>query len=296
MPALALAPRKRMRTRLLHYVQAAERAIEGGGGVKLWIYETGPENAPAILFVHGFSQSGRCWIAQMQSLLAQKFRLVAFDLRGHGQSGKPEADSAYTYDRLWAEDVAAVIDAARLRRPVLAGWSYGGLVIADYLRHFGFDHIAGVSLIGGISRIGGPATATVGPEFLALLADLNSPDLDAFARASQRLSELCVARPIAQSWASILAGQTARVPIHVRRALFARRLDNDDVLRRLSMPVLIAHGDCDRVVLVAEARRHSAIIPRAKQAIYRGVGHSPFMEAPERFNRELAAFTMACRG
>lgn len=109
--------------------------IQGGGGLELCVAETGNPQGPALLFVHGFCQSHQAWQKQFQGPLAQAFRLVALDLRGHGCSAKPEG--VYGDGRLWAEDLHAVITTLGLKRPVIVGWSYGGVVVIDYLRHYG---------------------------------------------------------------------------------------------------------------------------------------------------------------
>jgi non-heme chloroperoxidase len=93
-----------------------------------------------------------CGFTQLHSDLADPFRLVAIDLRGHGLSEKPR--DAYGDPRLWADDVHAVIEGLNLDRPVLSGWSYGPLVMLDYVRHYGEDAIGGMNFIGGITRLG----------------------------------------------------------------------------------------------------------------------------------------------
>ena len=78
-----------------------------------------------------------CWRHQVDSALAEEFRVVALDLRGHGMSDRPLDADQYQDARLWAADIAAVIDQLNLERPTLVGWSYGGFVICDYLRAYG---------------------------------------------------------------------------------------------------------------------------------------------------------------
>ena len=99
----------------------------------------GQGDGPPILFIHGLSQSHLCWAKQYESALAEEFRLVAYDLRGHGMSQAPLEPEHYTDSGLWADDVAAIIEQLGLDRPVLVGWSYGGFVICDYLRDHGQD-------------------------------------------------------------------------------------------------------------------------------------------------------------
>src|SRR5262249_61530199 len=86
-----------------------------------------------ILFITGFSQASLSWQGKVESNLAKEFRMVTYDLRGHGNSDKPLEPEKYKESKAWADEVQAVIDAAKLKRPVLVGWSYGGGVIGDYL-------------------------------------------------------------------------------------------------------------------------------------------------------------------
>ena len=117
--------------------------VTGGGGVQLHVVEGGNRAGRPILFIHGFSQSWLCWDRQMQSDLANEFRLVALDLRGHGESDKPH--DGYSDCRLWADDIDAVIREVGLQQPLLCGWSYGSLVILDYIRQYGENAIGGIA-------------------------------------------------------------------------------------------------------------------------------------------------------
>ena len=106
-------------------------------GVAIAAFATGPQNAPGILFIHGFAQSHEAWSKQLDGPLAAKFRLVAYDARGHGDSAKPLDPRHYREDARWADEVKAVIEATGLNRPVLVGWSYAGRIIVDYLARHG---------------------------------------------------------------------------------------------------------------------------------------------------------------
>ena len=133
--------------------------ITGGGGTRLHVVETGNPQGRPILFIHGFSQCWLAWSRQMHSELAKEHRLVALDLRGHGLSEKPR--DGYGESRLWADDVNAVLQSLRLEQAILSGWSYGSLVILDYIRHYGDGAVGGIQLVGGISKLGSDE-ATVG--------------------------------------------------------------------------------------------------------------------------------------
>ncbi|HVP54596.1 MAG TPA: alpha/beta hydrolase, partial [Candidatus Eisenbacteria bacterium] len=75
--------------------------IPGGGGTQLHVVETGYPQGRPILYIHGFSQCWLTWSRQLNSDLAQDFRLVAMDLRGHGLSDKPQ--QGYDDTKLWAD-------------------------------------------------------------------------------------------------------------------------------------------------------------------------------------------------
>ena len=90
-------------------------------------YDVAGAGEPAMVFVHGWS-CDRSFLAPQVEFFAPEHRVLAVDLRGHGQSGKPApGPGRYDVDVL-ADDVLAVADAAGLRRPVLVGHSLGGLV------------------------------------------------------------------------------------------------------------------------------------------------------------------------
>ena len=126
----------------------------------------GTRSGPAILFIHGWSQCDLCWSGQVSSQLAASFRMVTFDNRGHGTSGKPLDPGCYADERLWADDLAAVIDQTRLERPMLVAWSYGGLITADYIRAYGDTGIAGIDLVGGTVLLKPPTFDHIGPGML----------------------------------------------------------------------------------------------------------------------------------
>ena len=142
--------------------------VRGGGGLRLHVREWGPADGPPILLIHGWSQNHLCWARQYESVLAGEFRLVAYDLRGHGMSEAPLEPGHYTDGKLWAEDVAAIIEGnPHLDRPVLVGWSYGAFVICDYVRAYGQDRIAAIDFVEGAVKLGETAFGTlIGPGFL----------------------------------------------------------------------------------------------------------------------------------
>jgi non-heme chloroperoxidase len=270
--------------------------VRGGGGLQLHVREWGKPDGAPILFIHGWSQNHLCWAKQYESALADEFRLVAYDLRGHGMSDAPLEPEHYTDGKLWADDVAAIIDHLGLDQPVLVGWSYGAFVISDYVRTHGAERIAGIGFVEGAVKMGEAAFGTlIGPGFLDHFAHATADDLPTNIWAMRAFLRVCVAKPMpAEDFETALCWNIV-VPARVRAALAAREIDDDDVLRTLQVPLLVTHGREDSVVLPAMAEHILATCPTAEASWYDGVGHAPFLEEPERFNRELAALTRRVR-
>jgi pimeloyl-ACP methyl ester carboxylesterase len=266
--------------------------VAGGGGVRLHVREWGRADGPPIVLIHGWSQSHLCWDRQYESALRDEFRLVAYDLRGHGMSEAPAGPGPYTDGRLWADDLAAIITRLGLDRVVLVGWSYGAFVICDYLRAYGQDQVAAVNFAEGAVKLGEAAFGTlIGPGFLDHFVDATADDLPANIRGMRGFLRACLAKPVAaEDFETALAWNMVVAP-QVRASLAAREIDGDDVLAGLEVPLLVTHGRSDTVVLPAMAEHVLATCPTAEASWYEGVGHVPHLEEPGRFNRELAALT-----
>jgi non-heme chloroperoxidase len=270
--------------------------VQGGGGLRLHVREWGRSDGPPILFIHGISASHLCWARQYQSSLVSEFRLVAYDLRGHGMSEAPLEPEHYTDAKLWADDVAAIIEELGLDRPVLAGWSYGGFIICDYVRAHGQDRIAAVDFVAGAVKLGTAAFGTlIGPGFLDNFGDATADDLPTNIRGIRGLVAAFAAKPLPPEDVETLLCSSMTVPARIRANLGAREIDGDDVLRTLEVPLLVTQGRADTVVLPAMAEHILATCPTAEASWYDGVGHTPHLEAPDRFNRELAALARRAR-
>jgi len=269
-------------------VPAVTRSILGGGGVKLHAREWGNPAGPALLFIHGWSQSDLCWLNQVSGDLAGAFRIVTFDLRGHGLSEKPSRPEHYADGQLWADDVASVIDQAGLEQPVLVAWSYGGYIVADYLRAYGDARIGGINLVGAAVMLRPPAFDHIGPGFLENVKGMCVPDLAANIAATRQFLRACTSRQLADDEVAAALAWNMVVPPAIRGALLSRELDASDTLARVSVPVLVTHGQDDAIVLPSMAKHTLTTCPAATASWYDGVGHMPFWETPARFDRELA--------
>jgi non-heme chloroperoxidase len=270
--------------------------VRGAAGVKLHVREWGNPAGHPILFIHGWSQSHLCWLKQQDGALPDEFRLVAFDLRGHGMSDAPLDATQYTDGDKWADDVAAIIDQLALGRPTLVGWSYGGFVILDFIRKHGQSRIAGINLVGTTALLGEKGWPFVGPGFLENAPAACEADLPTNIAAMRKFVRALFARPISQEDFETMLAFNMVVQPSVRAFLIQRELDFTPVLQGVEVPVLVTHGRSDRHVLPTMADCIRSHCRTVEVSLYDDVAHAPFLEEPERFNRELAGLARSARG
>ncbi len=246
------------------------------------------QGARDVLLIHGIGQSHLCWLKQLTGPLGRKYRFVTYDLRGHGGSDKPLAPEYYRDGERWAREVRAVIEAAQLRHPAVVSWSYGGRVTLDYLEYFGGEGVvAGVVLAAATSNAD-PSMFGPSAPLLFRMAEAND-ETESLAAAGAFL-RACTYRPIPAAEYQLMLDYNLRVPPAVLAAMVGRPAPYGLVLAGLTMPVLAIHGAEDGINLPAMAQYTIRTCPGARASIYEGVGHTPFWEAPERFDGDLARF------
>jgi non-heme chloroperoxidase len=264
-------------------------------GLEIAAYEYGNPQGQPILLIHGYQQAALSWDRQTRDPdLARDFRMVAYDLRGHGMSSKPEGDQFYKPGQVWADEVKAVIEQTGLVKPVLVGWSYGGRVMGDYLNAYGHAALGGMDWVGATSSVADPKRFGRAGRFNTPAAGLSADPATAIRATIAFLRECFELQPSASDFETMVAFNMM-VPRHVRVALQGRPLDIDARLRALDIPVLVTHGELDKAVDVSMARFTASIVPNAKLSVYPGIGHATFWEDAPRFNRELAELARSVR-
>lgn len=273
--------------------QAISHIVEGHGGVPLVVQEWGNPNGPPIVLIHGFSFGAVSFKNQIGEI-ATRYRLIAPDLRGHGLSAKPWQPEAYNDSAIWAADLAAVLAALDVKRPLLVGWSFGGYVALHYLRHCGSDCAAGLVLAGSLAGLVPPPpptdpTATGLPP---MRGDTRADNYHEFFTGADWLARVMTFAPPSDLEMTQKRMTIAMMSPMVRRAMAGMQLNNQDLAEKLTLPVLFIAGDKDGSVpadLVASAM---AKLPDASRHTYENVGHSGFSENPERFNADLMDFAV----
>jgi pimeloyl-ACP methyl ester carboxylesterase len=240
-------------------VRAVGRQIEANG-VSLYVEEHGAGD-PLVL-VHGGLVSSAMWAGAVP-LLAEQFRVITFDSRGHGQSTNPSGALSY---ELSTDDTAALIDALGLESPFVGGWSDGGEVALQFgLRHPGR---ARALIAGGTSlELGSEKTQADLRAFLHADAD-GVVDFDAFAAAFEQslLPMMRQWHPLGEEQVRTIVQQSATM------WLTYAGLTREEVAR-IEAPTLVVVGDRDEHIPAEEAVRLYRWLPNAELAILPGSDH-----------------------
>ncbi len=245
---------------------------KGGGDVPIAVTITGNLEGRPILFVHGFMASTLNWEKQLQSDLADTYKLISVDIRGHGSSGKPTDAEAYTSTSLVADDIAAAIAATDAEQPLLVGWSYGGLFVFDYVRHYGTDNVSGIVFIDSVAGLLPPLPPTPDtPEKLERIERSRSANLstikewtDGFIGYWSSYAELPAAERETIKISAML------VPHYVRRHLRDHPVENADLAGKIDRKTLFLVGDQSISPKKADVEKVAGLISGSETKVYPG--------------------------
>ena len=280
-----------------------ERQVVADDGVALHVEEVGPAGAPlTVVFSHGYTEQLAIWHFQRQALAGQDVRLVLWDQRAHGRSGRGSPERA-TIDQL-GRDLSAVLEATAPRGPVvLVGHSMGGMTVmalADQRPELFGERVVGVALVstsaGRLSEVNfGLPTALTGlvRRVLPLLTRgvrLRPGPFERGRQVSADLAFLVTRRvafgstDVAPSLVEFMERMTAQCPLDVIAEFYDTFTDHDrlaalDVLR--GVPVLLVVGTRDRVTPPDHSRAMAEALPEAELVVVEGAGHLVHLECPE---------------
>lgn len=250
---------------------------------------------PPILFSHGWPLSADAWEGQLIHFAQQGFRVIAHDRRGHGRSGQPGGRDSMD---IYADDLAALMDALDLQGIVLVGHSTGGGEVARYLGRHGTGRVAKVVFCSSIvprmmqaddNPDGATAEAIEGLRtgLLADRAQLYRDVADGPFFGANRPGAKVSEGMRDDFWRQSMMGS---VLSHFHTS-FTWAEDYRPDLRKIDRPVLVIQGDDDQIVpFKATGARVREIIPDARLIIYEGAPHAVPLTHAVRFNADLLAF------
>lgn len=261
--------------------------------VNLYVHEAG--KGKPVVFLSGWPLSHEMWEYQFNELPKYGMRCIAYDRRGFGKSDKPW--ESYDYDTL-AADLKAVLDTLDLKEVTLVGFSMGGGEVVRYLSTYGSERVSKAVLVSSVVPF--------------LLKTSNNPDglpielFDGFVRDVENdrpkflagfakdfygnsLLNNAVSSEVL-NWHSILALQASgRATTQCIRSFSAT--DFRDDLPKVNVPVLIIHGDADKIVPInISSDLTSEMLRHAEYITYEGAPHGLFITDKDRLNENLIEF------
>jgi 3-oxoadipate enol-lactonase len=244
-------------------------------------------NAPVLVLLHGFPLSREMWVEQLASI-GSLCRVIAPDLRGHGQSESP--DGIYTMDEM-ADDVVELLDRLDIKQPiVLGGLSMGGYVaLSLVLRHP--ERVRGLILCDTRAAADTPEAAK-GREDTARNVLREGSGQWMIETMVPRLFGKTTLEKHPQRVEAMLAVMERTSPVGIAGALrgMATRTDRRGDLKRITVPTLVLVGEDDVVSPPAEARELTAAIPDAQMEVIPAAGHLAPYENPAAANLAILRF------
>ncbi len=255
------------------------KKIELETGVQLEYAEQGDPSQPAVVMMHGFTDSWKSYRSVLESL-PPSVHAIAITMRGHGDSDHPVAG----YEpALFSEDIAALIQQLDLKPVLLVGHSFGGLVA----QRVAIDH---PGLLRGLILLGTTANFTV-PEMKEFAGIVNSlqalpPD---FAKEFQQSTLI---RPIDTAWFQELVAESMKMPLSTWKAILSGMVKADlrEELGQIKTTVRIIWGEQDAYCVKGAQQEMLRLIPDATLATLPNSGHAVHWEEPGLVADEIVQF------
>lgn len=265
------------------------------GDVEIHYEDSGGSGRPVVL-IHGWPLSGPSWSDLTPVLANEGYRVITYDRRGFGQSGKPGAASSYDYDTL-TSDLEALVTELDLQDASLVGFSMGGGEVARYVGTYGEDRLRSVVLAGAIPP--------------CLLKDDDHPDgaldLDTVAGMQEQLradppaffdafttnffsanGELKVTEEQRQDALALAAEADVHAAAECIRSWVT---DFSGDLAKVTVPTLVVHGDSDAIVPIeVSGRRTHEAVPGSELVVIKDGPHGINTSHAEEFNRAVVGF------
>jgi len=253
---------------------------------KMFFVDRGnPAGIPVVL-VHGMTFDHRMWLPQIRALKKSGYRVIAYDLRGHGNSGV--GDGQYTYGML-VEDLLGLLDHFELDRAVLCGLSMGGAVVLRFMEMHP-ERVRALILCDTRTEADSDETRRWREQAIASIKKEGLvPFTEQFLRSvfaagsfeawpeSIDLIRKTILRSSARGICGALLAQAART-------------DTSAVLSRIRVPTLFLVGSEDVMTPPEVVRSLHVRAPGSEFAVIPRAGHAPNIENPEEFTRKMLEF------
>jgi pimeloyl-ACP methyl ester carboxylesterase len=274
----------------LNAFDASKKTMALPDGERLAYIDTGDRSGPPVVLIHGYTDNARDWVP-MLPYLSKHYRLILVDIRGHGQSSKPEC----CYSRLdFAYDIKLLLDGLGVRKADIVGHSLGSIIAQTFAEYWPerTAHVVLISSTGGF-----PPDLPKKPvqfDFAAEIRKLKEP-ID--ADSPFMIAWWDSPTPVNPDFIRRQRKDAAGIPLRVWLAVLDEALPADNVfadlqrtLPRLKAPTLLIWGSKDPIMEEEVRQSLRKALPGAKVKVFEGLGHNPFWEDPRGVAESINAF------
>jgi non-heme chloroperoxidase len=263
-------------------------------GVEIFYKDWG--KGQPIVFSHGWPLSADDWDTQMLFFVRQGFRVIAHDRRGHGRSS--QVSDGHDMDH-YADDLAAVTAQLNLENAVHVGHSTGGGEVVHYIARHGQGRVAKAAILSAVPplMVKTPANpgglpkevfdglqAQLAKNRSSFYRDLPAGPFYGFNRPGAKPDEAII-----QNWWR--QGMMGSAKAHYDGIVAFSQTDFTEDLKKITVPVLVAHGDDDQIVPYADSAPLSAkLLKNGTLKTYKGFPHGMPTTHAETINADLLAF------
>lgn len=261
------------------------KAVLPDGETLAYLQMGDPKGMPVVL-IHGYTDSARDWVP-MLPYVPKRFRLILVDIRGHGDSSKPEC----CYDLYdFAYDIKLLLDELHVKKADVVGHSLGSLIAQRFAETWP-QRTGRVVLI---SSTGGPRPcAPPEPRKFDFAAQIRALKEPLEADSPFMIAWWDSPTPVNPDFIRREREDAARIPLRVWLAVLDQGLTMTDLqsaLPRLKAPTLLIWGSKDPIMGPEDRATLRAALPHAEVRIFDGLGHNPFWEQPRAVARVIARF------
>ncbi len=270
--------------------------IQTAPGVNIFYRDYG--SGKPVILIHGWPMSNEMWEYQIETLVQNNFRVIAYDRRGFGRSSQPW--NGYDYDTM-TDDLKAIIDQLGLENITLVGFSMGGGEVVRYFSRHGGSNVSKAILVSAV------------PPFMLKTDD--NPDgipqemfdkmaqgirndrigfLDEFGKDffGVTLMKKPLSAPLLENYRNLCAVASPRATLECAKAFSST--DFREEMITVNVPTLVIHGDADKTVPIEISSEKSAkLIPNCRYVRYEGSPHGLFYTDRDRLNKDLVDFINA---
>ena len=273
--------------------QFTDKFIETAPNVNLYVKDYG--NGDPVILIHGWPLSNEMWEYQIENLVANNFRVIAYDRRGFGKSSQPW--SGYDFDTL-TDDLKAIIDQLELTNITLVGFSMGGGEVVRYFSRHGGQNVSKAVLISSIipylaqsdDNPDGRTKEKNEATQLAIKED-RIAFLEEFGINFFGVSSInnAISKPLLEYYRMLASFASPHASTECAKAFSSADFRKEAL--SVNVPTLIIHGNADKIVPIEiSSEKSSQLIPDNKFIVYEDAPHGLFYTEKDKLNLDLLEF------